>query len=215
MIKKILKLFRKENNYGDNTVVLPISNKYIKIKIHGKNNKVIFSQDFPQNTRIHIEIYGDNNTVDLGCVYGNIKIMIGYAWVKTHNTLFKCGYGRINQGEFLLLENNTHITIGDDCLFSWGISFRCTDDHTIMDMNGNIINHAKFIEIGNHVWIAKQVTVLKNTKILDNTVVGCNSVVAKQFDKSNIVIAGNPARIIKENINLDEKYIHEAYNENI
>ena len=84
-----------------------------------------------------------------------------------------------------------------------------------MDMNGNIINHAKFIEIGNHVWIAKQVTVLKNTKILDNTVVGCNSVVAKQFDKSNIVIAGNPARIIKENIKWDEKYINEAYNENI
>lgn len=215
IMKNIFKIFTKRFDFGNNEVNIPNNNKHIKIKIKGQNNKIIFSEDFPSDTKINIEIYGDSNIIHFGPVYGKIKITIGYDWVKTNNSVFKCGSGRINEGKFVLLEDNTKIIIGNKCLFSWGIEFRCTDDHTIMDMAGNIINRATSIEIGDHVWIAKHVTVLKNSKIMENSVIGCNSVVAKQFDKSNVVIAGNPAKIVKENVQWDEKYINEFNNEDI
>ena len=43
--------------------------------------------------------------------------------------------------------------------------------------------------------------ILKNSIIPDNSVIGAYSVVAKKFDEENVVIAGNPARICKRNIN--------------
>lgn len=52
------------------------------------------------------------------------------------------------------------------------------------------------VSIGNNVWIGEGVSVLPGTSIGDNTIIGSNSVVTKNFG-SNLIIAGNPARIIK------------------
>ena len=43
--------------------------------------------------------------------------------------------------------------------------------------------------------------VLKNSEIKDNSVIGANAVVAKKFKEGNVIIAGNPAKILKKNIN--------------
>ena len=56
------------------------------------------------------------------------------------------------------------------------------------------------IIIGDRVWIGTQATILKNAQIANDTIIGARSVVTKKFDKSNIAIAGNPAKIIKENV---------------
>ena len=37
-----------------------------------------------------------------------------------------------------------------------------------------------------------------NEKIADNVIIGANTVVTKSFDKEGVIIAGNPAKIIKE-----------------
>jgi serine acetyltransferase len=42
--------------------------------------------------------------------------------------------------------------------------------------------------------------VIKNAKIPNDCVVGACSVVAKAFDDSNVVIAGNPAKVIREDV---------------
>ena len=47
---------------------------------------------------------------------------------------------------------------------------------------------------------APYVTILKGSVIKDGSVVGTHSVVAKAFDEPNVVIVGNPARIVKHNI---------------
>ena len=49
------------------------------------------------------------------------------------------------------------------------------------------------------MWVGNQVIILKGTEIADNCVVGSGSVVTKKFT-NNLVIAGNPARVVKENI---------------
>lgn len=96
------------------------------------------------------------------------------------------------------------IIIGDDCLFSKGISIRNEDGHTIIDNDTQeCISLPKDTIIGNHVWIGWHVTILKGSVIGDNSVVGACSLVNKAFPESNVIIAGMPAKIIKRNINWD------------
>lgn len=78
-------------------------------------------------------------------------------------------------------------------MFSNGIEIHNTDYHSILNSLGKRINHGKDIYIGKHTWIGLRSVLLKGTKIQDNTIVGANSVVNKEFNESNIVIAGNPA----------------------
>ena len=54
--------------------------------------------------------------------------------------------------------------------------------------------------IGPHVWIGSSVTVLKGAVIPDGCVIAAGSVVCSKFEMKNALIAGNPARVIRENI---------------
>lgn len=54
------------------------------------------------------------------------------------------------------------------------------------------------IEIGNNVWIGDKATVLSGVKIGDGAVIAANSVVTKDVLPYSVV-AGNPAKIIKQN----------------
>ncbi len=58
------------------------------------------------------------------------------------------------------------------------------------------LEYAKPIKIGNNVWLGGGVIVTPGVTLGDNVVVGAGSVVTKSFP-DNVVIAGNPARIIK------------------
>ena len=51
--------------------------------------------------------------------------------------------------------------------------------------------------IGNNVWIGMNATILKGVTIGDNSVVAAGSVVTKSVP-ANVVVAGNPAVVIKK-----------------
>lgn len=59
--------------------------------------------------------------------------------------------------------------------------------------------------IGNNVNIGVGAVIIGNIELADNIVVGANSVVTKSFIKPGVVIAGNPARIIKESLVNEKK----------
>jgi acetyltransferase-like isoleucine patch superfamily enzyme len=88
--------------------------------------------------------------------------------------------------------------IGDNSAISWGCEFLDTDFHKIDYSDKK--EKDKGIIIGNHVLIGSHVKILKGARIEDNSVVAANSVVTKDFKEKNVLIAGNPARVIKREI---------------
>ena len=95
----------------------------------------------------------------------------------------------------------TSITIGEDCMFSKDITFRTGDSHSIVDEEGRRINPSKDIFIGNHVWVGNRVIVTKGSYVSDNSIIGTGSIVSKVFEEPNIIIAGVPAKKVKEKVN--------------
>ena len=56
------------------------------------------------------------------------------------------------------------------------------------------------ITIGDNVWIGTGVNILKGAVLPSGTIVGARSVVTRRFDKENCIIVGNPAKIVRDNI---------------
>ncbi len=54
--------------------------------------------------------------------------------------------------------------------------------------------------IGNNVYIGPSAVLFGNIKIADNVTIGANSTVNKSCEVGSVVLAGTPARIVKENV---------------
>ncbi len=59
------------------------------------------------------------------------------------------------------------------------------------------MEYGKPIKIGNDVWIGGGSIILPGVTIGNNVVIGAGSVVTKNIE-DNVVIAGNPARVIRK-----------------
>lgn len=67
-------------------------------------------------------------------------------------------------------------------------------------MEGNRINYAKNIVVEDNVWIGHRVLINKGVILSKGTIIGTGAVVTKTFNEESTVIAGNPAKIIKKNV---------------
>jgi acetyltransferase-like isoleucine patch superfamily enzyme len=104
--------------------------------------------------------------------------------------------GYINANTLLIIMHS--LTIGDDCVIGWNCQFLDEDFHKIIYDEEKPGNNS--IKIGNHVWIGNGVQIYKGTVIPDNCVIASNSIVKGVFTQENALIAGHPAKIVKENI---------------
>jgi maltose O-acetyltransferase len=59
------------------------------------------------------------------------------------------------------------------------------------------LEFAKPVSIGNNVWIGGNAVICPGVSIGDGAVIGAGAVVTKSVPE-NVVVAGNPAKIIKE-----------------
>lgn len=105
-----------------------------------------------------------------------------------------------NKNCFLWCSNK--ITIEDDVLIGWDVSFRDFDGHSIFYIKeGKAYNHSSEIKINKHVWIASKVSILKGVIIPENCIVAFNSCVTSKFMESNCILGGQPSKIIKKEVN--------------
>ena len=175
-----------------------------RINHHGKNNEFICPNS-ARLKRIKIDFWGNNNKIIIGenTYLNNTKIIIGFPNCPVENCTIQIGNKTSFNSLYLQMgEDNSSVIIGENCRCSYNIELNCTDHHSIFDKEGNILNIGKKISIGNHVWICKDVRILKNSNIPDGCVIAQGSIVTKNFDKENCVIAGNPAKVVKENIRI-------------
>lgn len=98
-----------------------------------------------------------------------------------------------------------NMKIGNDVLLGWKVNIRDSDGHIIYDNITKIKNPIqKNVTIGNNVWVASYVDILKGTEIKDNSVLAYRSCILSKFEKSNCIIGGYPAKILRENINWEK-----------
>lgn len=117
---------------------------------------------------------------------------------------FFCDYGKhIRVGKRFFANFNwvvldeAYVNIGDDCFIGPNVSIY-TVNHPIDPVVRNTRQEqSKPVSIGDNVWIGGSVTILPGVTIGDNVTIGAGSVVVKDVPP-NVVVAGNPARIIKE-----------------
>ncbi|USS87132.1 sugar O-acetyltransferase [Fructilactobacillus cliffordii] len=109
---------------------------------------------------------------------------------------------------------NYHLTLLDSCPIRFGkncyIGPNCSLYTNIHPLNAqeriNDVELGAPITIGDNAWFGGGVTILPGVTLGNNVVVGAGSVVTKSFG-DDVVIAGNPAQVIKQidNSNLQEK----------
>lgn len=109
----------------------------------------------------------------------------------------------------MLCSEQKHIFIGANCLISRGIWMCSADPHLIYSISTKKrVNPSKSIFIGDNVWIGQNVLILKGTQIHSGSIVGGNSVLANKKIMSNCSVAGNPAKVIAENIFWEDQCVH-------
>lgn len=192
----------------------------VKRRIDGTENVVVYNGAILSN--VVFDIVGNNNSIKIGrsCIINSVEFSI-----KGNNHSVTIGEGcRFSQGgsivcedEFCkveigdrttfvdvhiaVTESGSAITIGRDCLFAYDIDVRSGDSHSIIDTQTNErINYAEDVSIGNHVWIAAHCIILKGTSIPDGSVLAGGSVATREFSQKGTIIAGNPARVVREGV---------------
>lgn len=151
-----------------------LSNSVLTVK--GSNNKILIGENGFING-IDLVVEGNGNTVIIG---NNAFVLDDTRIYVVDGGLFK---------------------MGDSCMLSDRIEIRATDNHSIIDLNTNKrINFEKPIILHDHVWLGTGVTLLKGSEIADGCIVGAKSLVTGTFSEKNCIIAGNPAKVIKKNV---------------
>ncbi len=156
-------------------------------------NRIEFARDIEDTVEINFQ--GENNLIKIGkgVSVGRLSIYCG------NSSICSIGEGTIIEGATIYATNG-EVIIGKDCLFSHQVVIRNHDSHHIFDRNtGRRINGSGNINIGNHVWMGYGATVLGNAAIGDNSIVGTMAVTSSSFPRE-VVVAGNPARIIRKNV---------------
>ena len=90
------------------------------------------------------------------------------------------------------------IEIGSNTWISDNVAISDTDSHDVIT-NGEKNKSVKPIYIGNHVWIGKNAIILKGVKIGNGAIIAAGAVVTKDVSEKCLV-GGNPAKVIKQNI---------------
>lgn len=117
---------------------------------------------------------------------------------------FNCDYGEnIEVGENFYCNYGVcildvcKVTIGDNCLIGPQAGIYTALHPLEREIRVGGLEAGRPVKIGNDCWIGGRAVINPGVTLGDNVVVGSGAVVTKSFP-SNVVIAGNPAKIIKK-----------------
>jgi acetyltransferase-like isoleucine patch superfamily enzyme len=209
-LKRVFRFFQRKalarlrgarvDDFGHDTVIrLPESNlRGLKLKITGSGHRIEIEEGCSvEGTTIHVS--GNNNCLRIG--KGSILSPGTHIWLLFSNNTIEIGQNTQFIGGCIWTgDDNCRVAIGSHCLIAPGVDIRCGDGHPIYDLqSGERLNVATHLIVEDRVWLARQVSVLKNVVIGEGSIVGTLSLVTRDVPK-NVIAAGVPARMIRENI---------------
>ncbi len=186
-------------NYGDGNRIETAGAvfKNCRVQFFGKDNRIVLAPGAVA-TSLEITILGSRNQIVIGA---GVLYEKGDIWCAADDGVIRIGEKTtISDATLTLTEPKMSIIIGRDCQISWKVDLRCGDGHPIVDLaTGEVINPARPIVLGDHVWLAAHVQVLKGVTIGEHSVIGSHSLVTHDVP-AHAVAAGLPARVLRENI---------------
>jgi acetyltransferase-like isoleucine patch superfamily enzyme len=184
----------------------PIAKK-IDIQFFGRGNRLVVAADATV-VNLRVMYRGDNGVVE-----------IGSSTPGRNGMRFNLRVGRDSRIEigddvgcqnpvFVSAVEGANVRIGRDVMFANGVELRTDDAHAIYDVrSGERLNVSKSIDIGEHVWLAKQAVVMGGVTIGDGTVVGYRSIVTSDLP-NNCVAVGAPARVVRRDVAWERPQVH-------
>lgn len=156
------------------------------------------------NARLKVRTFNDSLDTERSLKSNLLKSLFG----KTGENIFiepnfRCDYGyNIEVGENFyanfdcVLLDVCKIEIGANCMLAPGVHIY-TATHPL-DATERIsgAEYGKPVKIGDNVWIGGRVVIVPGVTIGNNAVIAAGAVVIKDVP-SNVVVGGNPAKIIK------------------
>jgi maltose O-acetyltransferase len=95
----------------------------------------------------------------------------------------------------------SRVVIGRGCAIGYNVSIKALThdpEKPTTNADGPLRHVERDIVIGDDCWIGDNVFIREGVVLGDRTIVGANSVVTKSFAGGNQIIAGIPARVIRE-----------------
>ena len=140
---------------------------------------------------------------------GPMRITIERGASIGNNNTFSCGWWTLEE-QFKTANYDRHLQIGTSTLitsehhFDVVGAFALGNHSWIAGCGSQFWTHGagiadRNITIGEHCYIGSAVRFAPGSSVANNSLVGLGSVVTKKFDTDNVIIAGQPARIVREN----------------
>ena len=145
----------------------------------------------------YINVFGGNVSID------DYPTLIGSSDANIQFTSWDIGehHGEIKIGKFCLITPGVRImsaesiVIGDACMIAHGAYISDADWHGIYD-RAKPVGNTRPVIFEDNVWIGDRAVVGKGVTIGKNSIVAAGAVVVKDVP-ANVVVGGNPAKIIK------------------
>ena len=107
---------------------------------------------------------------------------------------------RFQLGPKSLIICHKEITFGSRALTSWCCTFMDTDQHSLVDSQGQRRNADRPVTVGDNVWFGCHTIIPKGVTIASDVTVGAGSVLRGHYDEEMTVVAGNPAVVVRRGV---------------
>jgi acetyltransferase-like isoleucine patch superfamily enzyme len=183
-------------DHGENNIIIGAHDQFGGvITFHGNGNRIELGPGL-EGRYLEITLNGESRaTIGEGCFLDRVKIYLG----RNCTFLMDSSVG-VSRDCLFLMHEPSRCHVGYGSLFATGVTVTTSDMHPIYDRTtGGRLNPAANVAIGRNVWIGDGAYITKGVTIGHGGVIGARSVVTHDTPE-NAVVAGNPARVIRENV---------------